>query len=57
MLRVDVEWTVHEHQWVTDRSGSEKLVMNKYDATFLLLLIGAAQREVREEARECSRLS
>lgn len=49
---MDVEWTVRaEHRAVTDRRGSGKLVMNKYDATFLLLLIGAAQGEVGEEAR------
>lgn len=52
MLRTAVEWTQHEeYQWATEGSSIEKLVMNKYDATFLLLLIGAAQRGAAEEAR------
>lgn len=46
-----VEWAVHaEPQWRTEECGIEKLVMNKYDTTFFLLLIEVAQREVEKEA-------
>lgn len=52
MLRRAVEWTEHaEHQWAIEGRGIEKLVMNKYDTTFLLLLIKVAQRGAAEEAR------
>lgn len=46
-----VEWAEHaEPQWRTEEYRIEKLVMNKYDTTFFLLLIEVAQREVEKEA-------
>lgn len=51
-FRAVVEWAVHaEPQWRTEECRIEKLVMNKYDTTFFLLLIEVAQREVEKEAR------
>lgn len=45
------EWTVHAGpQWRTTEFRTEKLVMNKYDTTFFVLLIEVAQREVEKEA-------
>lgn len=50
-FRVVVEWAEHaEPQWRTEEYRIEKLVMNKYDTTFFLLLIEVAQREVEKEA-------
>lgn len=50
-FRVAVEWAVHaEPQWRKEECKIEKLVMNKYDNTFFLLLIKVAQREVEKEA-------
>ena len=50
-FRAVVEWAVHaEPQRRTEECGIEKLVMNKYDTTFFLLLIEVAQREVEKEA-------
>lgn len=57
MLKAAVEWTEHaEHQWATEGSGTEKLVMNKYDTTFSFSLSGRPREEQqRRRADYCAR--